>query len=89
MGWRPMYKSWKNEFIIGNLKLKPEDVEEFDLLFEWIIDPSLDYIRHNFTPISPSQDQNLVISLMRILNYMLLDFKDEAFYNSLEMKARQ
>ena len=57
IGWKPHYVSWKNNL---PKTFRPEDYENIDLLFEWLIDPSLDYIRKSCSEISPTQDINLV-----------------------------
>ena len=51
MGWEPLYLSWKK-----NLPetFKEEDYAEIDMLFYWIINPSLKVLRHEYKEISPT-----------------------------------
>lgn len=52
LGWRPLYDSWFKHRLPKTLK--QEDRDEVDMLFQWIIDPTLYYLRHNFSEISPT-----------------------------------
>lgn len=75
-----MYKSWLKEL---PAHLKEEDLDEIRLLFEMMIDPGLDFIRHNATEISPTQDQNLVMNCMRLFRSLIKDFEDVEAYEML------
>jgi dynein heavy chain len=46
MGWKPMFNSWLLHKLPKHFK--KEDVDEIEMLFLWIIDPILYYIRHTF-----------------------------------------
>ena len=85
IGWKPHYISWKNNL---PTTFRPEDIENIDLLFDWLIDPALEYIRRACHEISPTQDINLVQSLMRIYRSLLKDLEEENLYNSLDIKIR-
>lgn len=76
LGWMPIYRSWINEL---RAKMKPEDIEEIDMLFNWTIDPILENMRGNLREISPTQDQNLVRSLIRMLHTFINEFYDDLF----------
>lgn len=43
LGWRPLVKSWLHNF---PKSIDPECVHMMDILFEWLVDPCLDYVRH-------------------------------------------
>jgi len=82
MGWKSMYTSW--------LTTLPENIDEtdkieIDSLFMWIIDPVLDKIRRDLKEISPTVNQNLVVSCLRLFRAMLSDFEDKTFYDKIEI----
>lgn len=85
LGWQPLYESWKK-----NLPkfFKEEDISEIDLLFDWSVNPILEELRRKSQEISPSQDQNLVMSLLRIYRCMLQIFDEESFYNKADLKNK-
>lgn len=74
MGWIPIYKSWKHTL---PKHLTPEDLEEIEFLFLWTIDPCIEEIRHHGKEISPTQNQNLVKTLMNIYSGLLQDMDNE------------
>lgn len=52
------------------------------MLFGFIVDSGLKWVRSKGTEISPTLDQNLVLTMMRILRNLLKDFEDEKYYHS-------
>ena len=44
IGWQPLFKSWMNTLTD---KIKVDDLEEIEMLFLWIVNPVLKYIREN------------------------------------------
>lgn len=46
LGWRPLAKSWMENQPAAVLD-NPELMEIVNALFEWLLDPSLDFIRKN------------------------------------------
>jgi dynein heavy chain len=85
MGWKSIYASWISKL--------PENMDETDLieidkLFNWIIDPVLHKIRRDLKEISPTVDQNLVVSCLRLFRAMLCDFEDKEFYDRIEISQR-
>ena len=46
LGWRPLSKSWMENQPAPVLE-NPELMEILNALFEWVVDPSLDFIRKN------------------------------------------
>lgn len=83
IGWQPLFRSWMS---LLPKNLKAEDVDEIEFLFLWLVDPCLIFLRKNVKEISPTQDINLVVSLMRMYRSLIRDYEDEAFYSSLELK---
>lgn len=77
MGWQPIYHSWK-KFLPKTFD--SDDIAEIDLLFGFMIDAGLKWIRHKGSEISPTQDQNLVLTTMRLLTHLIKDFEDEKYY---------
>jgi len=51
MGWEPLYNSWLPTL---PKTLTPDDIEEINMLFMWIINPALNYIRKKCKEISPT-----------------------------------
>ncbi|EAR85626.2 dynein heavy chain (macronuclear) [Tetrahymena thermophila SB210] len=78
MGWQPLYQSWKKHL---PKTFKQEDFDELDLLFGFMVDAGLNWIRHKGVEVSSTLDQNLVLTLMRLLKNLLKDFEDEKFYS--------
>ena len=48
----------------------------------------LEYLRRNLSEISPTQDPNLVVSLMRIFRTLLEDLETPEAYAALDAKQR-
>ena len=86
IGWRPMFEIWKDNYLPKTFK--EEDISEINYLFETFVDPMLHYHRKALIESSPTQDQNLVQSLMRILACLLEPFNDENYFNNMEFKTR-
>ncbi|KAK6177269.1 hypothetical protein SNE40_015399 [Patella caerulea] len=68
LGWRPMVRSWLNVFP----EVVPrDDVEVLDGLFEWLVDPCLEFVRKNCKEYVPSAVANCVSSLMRMIDMLM------------------
>ena len=79
MGWRILLDSWINTL--------PEHFTEDDRkhiysLVDWVAEHLMDFIRANVEEISPTQDQNLVKSLMKLYSCLLKEFENKDFYLS-------
>jgi dynein heavy chain len=79
MGWRVLLDSWINTL--------PEhftaDIKQFIFsLIDWTVDHLLDFMRLNVDEISPTQDQNLVLSLFKIYKSLLKDLAKKEFYDT-------
>ena len=71
LGWRVLVDSWA-------LSL-PEPLSEDEKtyihsLIIWVAEYLLDYIRANIEEISPTQDPNLITTLMKLFRCLLKDF---------------
>lgn len=77
MGWKILFYSWKNKLASYYTQ---EDKDLIEGLFMWTVDPTLEFIRTHVSEISPTQNQNLVQSLMRYYDILL----KEAFPNEEE-----
>ena len=67
---------------------KEEELEEIELLFEWAVDPILQFLRKRCQEISPTQDINLVQTLMKIFRILLQELDDPKFFPQLDAKIR-
>lgn len=83
MGWHHLFESWKNNLpkMFGEEQLKV-----MDQLMMTIVQPCLDWIRTEGKETTPTEDQNLVVSLMRIWRGLLKIFDDDAYFNSMDKK---
>jgi len=84
MGWRHLYDSWRNKL--------PESFEEeqlkvVDHLIEVIIQPLLDFVRKQAKEQTPTEDQNLFISMTRIMRALLNVF-DDGVYAEADKKEK-
>jgi dynein heavy chain len=67
MGWRPLMKSWMNQdFLDEDLKTPLTN------MFEWMVDPCLQFIRSDCTELSTTSNSNLVKSLMNLIESMIM-----------------
>lgn len=46
LGWRPLAKSWM-EGLPAPISENPELMEILNALFEWLVDPAIDFVRKN------------------------------------------
>ena len=44
LGWRPIVKSWIQQF---GPAMQKEGAEVMNALFEWLVDPSIEFVRKN------------------------------------------
>ena len=79
MGWRILLDSWITTLPGHYLG---EDRKHIYSLIDWVAEYLLEFIRGHVDEISPTQDQNLLRSLMRLYSCMLKDFEDKEFYES-------
>jgi len=83
LGWMPIFDSWK-------LKLPAHFAEEhhkiIQELVETIVPPVLSYLREHCHEQSPTQDQNLVQSLLRLWKVQMTKLYDEKHFEAQEKK---
>jgi hypothetical protein len=78
MGWNNLYLSWKNKLPEG---FTEDHLKIIDSLIYTLIDPILAFIRKECSEETPTEDQNLVVSCLRIFRSLLKVFEDEAFFS--------
>ncbi|GFO33725.1 dynein heavy chain 12, axonemal-like, partial [Plakobranchus ocellatus] len=68
LGWRPLVKSWLAEFpkVVGE-----EALEMLEALFEWLVDPCLEFIRKNCREYVQGSAANQTKSLMYIIDMLM------------------
>ncbi|PVD24358.1 hypothetical protein C0Q70_14839 [Pomacea canaliculata] len=68
LGWRPLVKSWLQVYpqVLGE-----ECKELTHVMFEWLVDPCLDFVRKNCKDYCPAGQANQVHSLMRLMDMLM------------------
>lgn len=69
LGWRPLFHSWLEKI---PQVLVEEHREWLEALFEWLVDPCLQFAKRNCKEYVTSMQANLVRSLMNLIE-MLVD----------------
>ena len=77
MGWKNLYLSWKNKL---PSKFEEDQYKVIDNLINTLVDPILAYVRSDCVEETPTEDQNLVVSCLRIFRALLSCFDGENFY---------
>ncbi|XP_071083415.1 dynein axonemal heavy chain 12-like isoform X1 [Haliotis cracherodii] len=79
LGWRPIVKSWIHTFP----EVLKESAELVDALFEWLVDPCLNFVRKHCKEYVPTSPANLVRSLMYLIDMLMHESinKDDAADN--------
>jgi dynein heavy chain, axonemal len=79
MGWRHLYDSWRRTLfykdVNGNeVHMFDEDfLKVFDNIIEVLVQPCIDYVRHECKEQTPTEDQCLVVGLLRIWKALLFE----------------
>jgi len=87
LGWQPLFQSWLD--LLPPKIFQDEDVRRFiTKLFNRMIPPFLQWIRKgcargNLKELSPTTNSNLVVSLMRMMEAQMDDFKDDEIADDL------
>ncbi|XP_031567893.1 dynein heavy chain 3, axonemal-like [Actinia tenebrosa] len=68
MGWRPLMESYMNTL---PKVLTKEQRETIRLLFDWLVQPCLDFIRHECKFFILSSDMHLVLSFQRLYSCLM------------------
>eukprot|EP01022_Parablepharisma_sp_SALTPOND_P023040 TRINITY_DN476_c0_g1_i1.p1 TRINITY_DN476_c0_g1~~TRINITY_DN476_c0_g1_i1.p1 ORF type:complete len:4333 (+),score=667.47 TRINITY_DN476_c0_g1_i1:7842-20840(+) len=97
MGWRPLYHSWKlhliedfnSEKLFGDkaLQIPTEWIEEIDNMMNELVPTPLKFLRSKLKESAPTQDQNLVQSLLNILRVQLGEMVKKDFVQQREHKV--
>jgi dynein heavy chain len=84
MGWDHLYLSWKNEL---PKKFEEDQIKTLDTLVNTIVQPLIDFVRRECKETTPTEDQNMVVSMLRILRALIKPFDQETFYNERDKKT--
>ena len=76
LGWRVLVDSWALSL---PETLSEEDKVYIHSLIIWVTEHLLDFIRSNVEEISPTQDPNMVSTLMKLFRCLLKDFDNPEF----------
>ncbi|XP_021341821.1 dynein heavy chain 12, axonemal-like isoform X1 [Mizuhopecten yessoensis] len=70
LGWRPIMRSWINTFTGAMVR---EGAEVIEALFEWLVDPCLEFVRKNTKEYIGSKESNQVRSLMYLVDMLMAE----------------
>ena len=84
MGWHPLMLSW-----METLPTAIHNQSKFHLkgLFEWLVPPSIKFVRRNIREISQTSDANLVMGLMRLFYSLIDEFKNDLGFFSVDLMS--
>lgn len=83
LGWKPLLSAWLQTYFkdgvfaklsegaLEKLTLFRSDVNHIQGLFDWLVEPSLCFVRKDGIEMSPTVDSNLVMSLLNIFESLL------------------
>ncbi|RYH30478.1 hypothetical protein EON65_05000, partial [archaeon] len=84
LGWKPLLAAWVATYSKDGLFAKQiedtadsklvlfrSDINHIQGLFDWLVEPSLSYVRKDCTEMSPTVDSNLVMSLLNIFEALI------------------
>ncbi|GIY63283.1 dynein heavy chain 3, axonemal [Caerostris darwini] len=71
LGWRPLKDSYLKS--LSEFELSEENIELINDMFEWLADPSLNFLKQNCVAFLATSDIHLVNSLTRLFNCLLKD----------------
>ena len=87
MGWKHIYKSWKNTL---PKNIEAFELEDMDIYFDHILTPLVkQFEKGHFDMVAPSMIQNMVTTLLKMSTPFLARFENKDFYNALEYKERK
>ena len=84
MGWEPIFYSWKNRL---PETFQEEHLKTINELCEVVIPPCLEFIRTSCIETTPTQDQNLVQSLLKLWRSFLVCLEDKKFFEETDKKV--
>ena len=77
LGWRILLDSWINTL---PSHFSEEEKKHIYSLIDWLAEPLMEYIRGNIEESSPTQDQNILKTLMKFYNVLIKDMADLEYY---------
>ena len=83
MGWRPIFNSWKNKLPTC---FHDDHIKTITELVDVIIQPVIDFVRSECHETTPTQDQNILQSCLKIWRHLLNVFDNEHFITTLDKK---
>lgn len=83
MGWDNLYLSWKNKLpqCFGE-----DHFKIIDALIYTVVDPLLTFVRTECSEETPTEDQNLLVSCLKIFRSLLGVFDNDAFMGQHDKK---
>jgi len=90
MGWKPLIVSWKTNlphFLVRDDKNKEIFLPAIDEIIDVMVQPLLDYIQKECKLTTPSNEQNIVMALLRLWRSMLKVFENEAYGEENDKKT--
>jgi dynein heavy chain, axonemal len=83
MGWEPLFKSW---LLTLPEEFNEEIIQSIDELVSWLIPPVIEFVRNEASETTPTQDQNLVRSCLRLFRSLLNIFDEDKSKFELPVK---
>jgi dynein heavy chain len=83
LGWEPLRDSWVNTIPVKE-RLSARVVD----LMDWLLPPTLTFVRKELRQISPTSDTNLAVSLMRLYNALLTEFKSDEWVKATDSPTK-
>ncbi|KAJ3049383.1 Dynein heavy chain 7, axonemal [Rhizophlyctis rosea] len=74
LGWRPLMQSWINALPAG---VGPEQRQLLEILFDWVVPPCLEFVKHECKEIVTTTGINLAVSLMTLISCQIDEFSGE------------
>ena len=87
LGWRPFKESYMQNELPKTLQ--PEHIELVNDLFEWLIDPCLDFIRHDCRTIIHSSPSHMVTMLQTLFKCLLDEIAESGEEGKEQMSSQQ
>lgn len=78
LGLQPLVDSWLLA-IPGNIRKRPKILERLTILFEKLLEPSINFLRKHCKEIVTSGDNNLTQSLQRIVTCYFSEYAETEF----------
>eukprot|EP00854_Cymbomonas_tetramitiformis_P001348 gene1348-1949_t len=85
LGWKPLLESWLNEFPEGTLD--GEQKVSIRNIVCWIAPLMLRFLRIQVKEAAPTQDANILLTLMRVFTCLTDEFYDEDKFMMVEAKT--